>query len=528
MTQQETAEVIKQNQVELQESAPPITKRQDFTEKTETQKVNIDDVLLETASKDVTDAPSSEDVADVNPKFHVPVTPDIDSPVKAAVVKTISQDYIPNPVSSVPDMTAPDEGDLAYMGVVEQHGLMAVKPKQEKNEVVFQSALNVQPKMPSLDLTNTIKQSTEEKSGGYRSSLSISPSSRRTMAASFTGSRHVTEKTETSLKTVTSTVQRHVVSSKQSYVSTATIPEHSNNSNVVVSVKPNVARRMGEPFFDQENHAFRASNESTTFTQHAVSSEVHRTVTQANGGDTKTDLSALHLEEKITSRPSASDDKQTVTYKINFQGRPGKEPYTVMKSYSSSEHVPNTGDANGKMSPSGSLLEISTNTVIDEEEEYEQQQEHQPRNTENQQRGDQPIPVRSESPEPDSDTESFMSAKEDVTSDTDTAAYLTAGGSTASLYTDAVSLVDSSAEEASTPVNSDTEVEDGNDETALSDTPESPEENEDDRSRSDTLKGLREQTIILGSEVTSEGELGYRGDSEEGLASSDDLRTAGT
>ena len=528
MTQQETAEVIKQNQVELQESAPPITKRQDFTEETETQKVNIDDVLLETASKDVTDAPSLEDVADGNPKFHVPVTPDIDSPVKAAVVKTISQDYIPNPVSSVPDMTTPDEGDLAYVGVVEQQGLMSVKHKQEKNEVVFQSALNVQPKMPSLDLTNTRKQSTEEKSGGYRSSLSISPSSRRTMAASFTGSRHVTEKTETSVKTVTSTVQRHVVSSKQSYVSTVTIPEHSNNSNVVVSVKPNVVRLMDEPFFDQENHAFRASNESTTFTQHAVSSEVHRTVTQTNGGDTKTDFSALHLEEKITSRPSASDDKQTVTYKINFHGRPGKEPYTVMKSYSSSEHVPNTGDANGEMSPSGSLLEISTNTVIDEEEEYEQQQEHIPRNTENQQRGNQPIPVRSESPEPDSDTESFMSAKEDVTSDTDTAAYLTAGGSTASLYTDAVSLVDSSAEEASTPVNSDTEVEDGNGETALSDTPESPEENEDDRSRSDTLKGLREQTIILGSEVTSEGELGYRGDSEEGLASSDDLRTAGT
>ena len=162
--------------------------------------------------------------------------------------------------------------------------------------------------------------------------------------------------------------------------------------------------------------------------------------------------------------------------------------------------------------------------MIDEEEEHEQEQAGQPNGSSKS--------ARSESPEePDSDTESFMSAKEDVTSDTDTAAYMTAGGSSTSLYTDAVSVDDSATEEASTPVNSETEVEDEEEEEEEGvqgpGTSRAGEEDAAERSRSGTLKGLRDQTTILGSGVTSDGDLGYRGDTEEDLASSEDLRTAG-
>jgi len=125
-----------------------------------------------------------------------------------------------------------------------------------------------------------------------------------------------------------------------------------------------------------------------------------------------------------------------------------------------------------------------------------------------------------------------MSAREDITSDTDTAAYMTAaGGSSTSLYTDAAaSLQDSSTEEATTPVNTDTEVEDEEEEEKIqgSATPQPPEDAADERSRSGTLKSLQEQSTVLGSGVTSDGDLGYRGDTEEGLASAEDLRSAGT
>ena len=521
--------MIKQNISELQESTPPISRNSGIDGETESvQKQNIGEVVSETASHDFTDAPLSQNVPDGDPaELLVAVAPEIDSPVKAALVKTTSQDYIPIPASLSPDMSAPDQGNVANLGVVQEQGVVDLKPddhttstkNKRDNKAVVESELNLQPEVSRLDLTNSRKHSPEEQLGGYRSSLNISPLSRRTMAASFSGSRHASERSEkNSGKTVTSSVRHQVVSSKQSYVSTVTIPEHSNKSSVIVSVEPSVTQLTEGSPFDLENHAFRASNESTTFTQHAVTSEVRRTVTQTNGSDTKTDFSASRLEEKLASYSSSADEKQTVTYEINFQGSPGTGPYTVKKKYTSLENVPSTSEGFGEMSPSGSLLEISSNTVIDEEEEYEQDKAN----------GSGSKSARSESPEPDSDTESFMSAKEDMTSDTDTAAYMTAGGSSASLYTDAVSLVDSSAEEATTPVNSDTEVED-EEEIQGPGTPQAPDREETgDRSRSGTVKGLREQTSILGSDVTSDGDLGYRGDSEEGLASTDDLRITGT
>ena len=542
---EETPEAIKQNILEQRESSLECTQNGDMNEETpnngsdSVQAQSSSDALSEAASTDFKDGPTAEDVTDSNPQLRGPVLPDSDSPVKAALVKTTSQDYIPAPKSSSTLRSAvPDEaGNLADLGVVQELGIedgisnleLVNSTKQEGvNEAICESAVDLQAAVPSVGLTDTSKPDTEEKQVGYRSSLNIAPSSKRTMAASFSGTRHVSEKTESSVKTVASTVRRQVVSSKQSYVSSVTIPEHSNNGNVIVSVTPSVTQLTEKSPFEIENHSFRASNESTTLTHHAVRSEVHRTVTQGNGGDTKTDFSASRLEERLASHSSSIDGKQTVTYQINFEGTPGREPYTVKKSYSSSlQSPPHASGDGGDISPSGSLLEISSNTVIDEEEEYEQEQEDQP-NGANQPNGSSKS-AWSESPEQDSDTESFMSAKEDVTSDTDTAAYMTAGGSSTSLYTDAVSVVDSATEEANTPVNSETEVEDEEEEEGIqaSGTPKPEEGDAAERSRTGTLKGLREQTTILGSGVTSDGDLGYRGDTEEDLASSEDLRTAG-
>lgn len=540
---QETVEAIKQNEADQQESTPPAATNGEINGETPSHgwesvpAQSSSDVLSEPANKDFHDG-APLDVTDSIPDLHGPMVSESDSPVKAALVKTTSKDYIPAPAGSSPLMSAPEEGNVAQVVVVQEQGIMesqpgvpSVDPANSSKQARGSEALDMQPAVPRLKLTNSTKpDAAEEKLGGYRSSLNISPSSRRTIAASFSGVRHASERSETSVKTVTSTVRQQVVSSKQSYVSTVTFPEQSNNSNVVVSVTPSVTLLSGESPFDLESHAFRASNKSTTLTQRAVTSEVRRTVTQTNGSETKTDFSASRLEEKLASHSSSgADKKQTVTYEINFQGTPGTEPYTVKKMYTSSlEGVPQTS---GEMSPSGSLLEISGNTVIDEEEEYEQEQGDQPNGAHKQEQGDQRNGSKSggsESPEPDSDTESFMSAREDITSDTDTAAYMTAGGSSTSLYTDAVSLVDSSAEEATTPVNSDTEVEDEGEGQQGSATPQPPEDAAGDRSRSGTLKGLREQTIVLGSGVTSDGDLGYRGDTEEGLASAEDLRTAGT
>ena len=539
----ETPEVMKQDVLEQRESSLEFTRNRNISEETPTDgsdsilAESSSDVFSEAVSKDFKDGPPSEDVTDSNPQLRGPVLPDSDSPVKTALVKTTSQDYIPAPEDSSTLRSAPEEGNLADLGVVQELGIeegvsnleLANSTKQEHGNEAIQceSAVDLQAAIPSLGHTNTRKPDTEEKQvAGYRSSLNISPSSRRTMAASFSGTRHVSEKTESSVKTVTSTVRRQVVSSKQSYVSSVTIPEHSNNGNVIVSVTPSVTQLTEQSPFELENHSFRASNESTTLTHHAVRSEVRRTVTQTNGGHAKTDFSASRLEERLASHSSSIDGNQTVTYQINFEGTPGRDPYTVKKSYTSSlQSPPHTSGEGGVISPSGSLLEISSNTVIDEEEEHEQEQADKPNGSSKS--------ARSESPEePDSDTESFMSAKEDATSDTDTAAYMTAGGSSTSLYTDAVSVFDSATEEASTPVNSETEVEDeeeAEEEEGVqgSGTPTAGEEDAAERSRSGTLKGLRDQTTILGSGVTSDGDLGYRGDTEEGLASSEDLRTAG-
>lgn len=555
---QETPIEINQNSAEQQEITPPGPDNGDINGETpkhvteSIQAQNSSDVLSNPASNDFQDGLLSPDVTDSGTELHGPVASESDSPVKAALVKSISRDYISPPVNSSPDV--PDEG-RATLGVVQEQELKSVS----------ESTLQSQPETPNSSDHNIEElHVTSPEKIGYRSSLNIAASSKRTMAATFSGSRPVSERSE--VKTVTSTVHQQVVSSKQSYVSSVTLPER-DTDKVIVSVSPSAMQLQGESPFDLESHAFKSSNESTTLTRHMVASEVHRAVTQSNGRDTKNEFSSSRIEEKAASYSSSPDEKPKVTYEINFesiQGMPGAEQYTIKKTFNSLESVPHAslealdsdssgvenGDStaaastaarkdgsmqsgnsisqgwvegsSGDMSPSGSLLDIAKNTVIDEEEEYEEEDQQDTNNSKL---------VESESPEPDSDTESFMSAREDITSDTDTAAYMTAapGGSSTSLDTEPA-LVDNPADETITPVNSDTEVEYEEDaeETGREGTPQPGGEAGKDRSRSGTLKGLKEQMTLLGGVVTSDGDLGYRGDTEEGLASAEDLRTAGT
>lgn len=532
---QETPVEIKQNSAEQQQSTPPELDNGDINGETprnvtETiERRNSGDTLSKPTNDDFQDGPPLADVTDSCPELHGPVAPESDSPVKAALVKTISRDYISTPANSSPDV--PDEGRAAF-GVVQEQGLKAVteSPVQSQPEVSNSAEHNVEE-----------LHSTSQEKVGYRSSLHIAAPSRRTMAATFSGGRHVSERSDSSVKSVTSTAQKQVVSSKQSYVSTVTFPGRDADS-VVVALSPSVAQLQEEPLFDLEGNAFKASNESTTLTRHSVVSEVHRTVTQRNGSDTTNEFSSSRVEEKSASYSSSSDKKPKVTYEINFEsirGAPIAEHYTIKKTFNPLGSVPHASfealssgsdvkngskqtentvsrqwsdDSSGDMSPSGSLLDIAKNNVIDEEEEGEA--------------------------ENDSDTESFMSAREYITSDTDTAAYMTAapGGSSTSPDTDAALAADSAADETITPVNSDTEVEyeEEAEEAGLNGpaTPRPaaarPAAAEEDRGRSGTLKGLKEQMTTLGGAVTSDGDLGYRGDTEEGLESAEDLRTAGT
>lgn len=511
---QETAEVIKPSMLEQREFAHPgATQNGDTTE--ETPIVGLDNVLApsssdtlsEAPSKDAEDGPPFLDTTDSSTALSGPVVPETESPVKAAVVKTISKDYVPLPAMSMSTLlTGPDEGELADVRVVKEKETFELEPAV--GNLNFMNSTKVEGGKESLvDLkhfANTTRPDSEEKPSGYRSSLNIMPSSKRTMAASFAGSR------------------RNMDSPKQSFVSSVTLPEHSHNGNVVVSVTPIVTQVSKQS--PSELQVFVASNVSTKLTNQTVTSEVDRTVTQENRSDT-TSFTASRLEEKLKLQSSSPEGNKRVTYEISFQGAPGTEPYTVRKTHASSlQNAPLCTSVERSMSPSSSFLEVSSNTVIDEEEEYEQAAEGK--------RIVSGTVTCSDSPEPDSDTESFMSAKEDVTSDTDTAAYLTAGGSSTSLYTDAMSPVDSATEEATTPVNSDTEVdeeEDEGDETGEQEsvTPRSHAK-EASKGRDSGIMGLREQTALLGSGVTSDADLGYRGDTEEGLASTEDLRATGT
>ena len=166
---------------------------------------SISDTLSEAISKDVEDAPASLDITDSGTALGGPVVPEKDSPVKAALVKTISKDYIPVSASSMPALLSePDDKQLTEQ-------LELVK------ELELQSAAN------DFDLTKTTeverekegelhlpsaKSNSDEKSIGYRSSLNIT-STKRTMAASFTGSRNVTERNESSVK-ITKIGRAHV------------------------------------------------------------------------------------------------------------------------------------------------------------------------------------------------------------------------------------------------------------------------------------------------------------------------------
>lgn len=513
----EAPEMINSSQLEQREFSSPVASQNGLES---TSALSISDTLSEAISKDVEHAPASVDITDSGTVLGGPVVPEKDSPVKAALVKTISKDYVPVSASSVSAlMSEPDDKQLTeQLELVKELELQSAA-----NNFDLSKTTEVEREKEGEVYLSSAKSNSDEKSIGYRSSLNIT-SSKRTMAASFTGSRNVTERNESSVKIATTTVSRQVVPSKQSYVSSVTLPEHSKKGNVIVSVTSSVTQKTEHSPSEGDGQSFRASNESTTLTNETVTSEVHRTVTQASRSDA-TPFTASRVEETLASNSSSAENSQRVTYEINFQGKPGTDSYTVKKvNVPSLQIAPLHSSAEPSMSPSGSLLEVSSNTVIDDEEEYEQEVEG---------RGsDVGKLTGSESPEADSDTESFLSAKEDITSDTDIAAYMTAVGSSTSLYTDAMPAVDSATEEATTPVNTDTEVEEEeneDDETTEHEsvTPRSHTKEASEGSDLAAVKGLKEQTILLGSGVTSDAELGYRGDTEEDLASTEDLRSTG-
>ena len=177
----------------------------------------------------------------------------------------------------------------------------------------------------------------------------------------------------------------------------------------------------------------------------------------------------------------------------------------------------------GDMSPSGSLLNISSNTVIDEEDEEAEDEEAEDEEAEDEPvQGEQHQHQGNASASDESDLESFVSTRDDVSSDTDTAGYVTAcvGSSSASqeylsVDTDTDTLDFESAREDATPVNTDDE-EDGR-----PGTPTAGRSTLNDWEPASQLGRLDAQTLVLDAAVTSTNELGYRADSEEGLATED-------
>ena len=127
----------------------------------------------------------------------------------------------------------------------------------------------------------------------------------------------------------------------------------------------------------------------------------------------------------------------------------------------------------------------------------------------------------------DSDSESFLSAREEVTSDTDTAAYLTARASGSTTSLDYQSL-DTDTDTAHTPVNSDSEDERGGPTTpkpSLVRVGSDEDDTADEPTGSLSSKEIAEGISLFNS--VSETELGYRADTES-LTSREDLRQAGT
>ena len=538
---------------------------------------------------------SGEDTVDSTNRLQGPMPSWNDSPVKAAVVKRISQDYSSASESSLPGVLS-DDAQRAVLGVAQEQELEAVSESVVESQ---QDALTVEP-VESGSLALAKEPVTAQDKVGYRSTLNIIPSSKRTIAATFSGNRLVPDSEGNSVKTVSSTVHRQVVSSKQSFVSSVTLPAHKADE-LSVSISSGVTQLEGDSPFASESAAFGASSESSTVTCHAVASEIHRAVTQTNGSEANALIYSSRLEQQ-----SQLDEKPRLTYEIylgSLEGTPGMESYLIKKmsdpslvrapdtafdvtkatsgddergerlSWSAktrgevlnsatlktvaseeetgvlrvSEHVERStpsgfsleAGSSSSLSPSGSLMDISSNTVIAEEEEYEEEdeEEEEEEEAEKDDADGKNDKLDSESPEPDSDTESFMSAREEITSDTDTSAYVTArpSGSSTPLDTD-VPVADSATEEATTPVNSDTEKEEDDEEEEDESlrgpgtprpSPAATDESPAEPKLLNDLKSLQEQTTLLGGTVASDGDLGYRGDSEEGLASAEDLRETG-
>lgn len=430
-----------------------------------------------------TDGERTQDTTDSS--LHGPIKPN--SPVKTALLKRTSRDYINVQAQAVNVLAEAPSADWgrAHVGVVREEVEEGVEPTLDKRQ---QS--NAERREPITVATASASESrvhSEPRGPGAQPSQQVTHSQEH-FVSSVTfiphGSREVSLRVRSNEEAQTAAKQPG-----QKYRVTRSVARQQDRSYAVESMTRHVTEPASVAHFDQERPP-TMSEYRVTFQR----SNENFVVPEADGN-------LFQYQEPIT----ATDDKQPI-------------PESTMGRHVAAA-LPNTACArveaceSGDMSPSGSLLNISFNTVIDEEEEEEGDEDGKAREEEQQRQGSADV-------SDESDLESFASTRDYVTSDTDTAGYVTArvGSSSASqeylsLDTDTDTLDFESAREDATPVNSDDDEDDGSLETPTA--------------RRGTLKDfestaqqgrLDAQTVLLDAAVASNSELGYRADTEEGLA----------
>ena len=550
---------------------------------------------------DATDSSRPRDFPDsLDGAVHGPINPDSDSPVKNALLKRTSQDYmnvpreeeliakdVSNAVFAEACPQGLDDTRKAHMGVVPEEGgdimagpLLEGQPRPEAEWGVFPrlvegreaeekvatsesgcgqldhkefdvhtsvvhcnhgnetelgelSAVEGLPSFAAQSLSISANESKEYSLGSQsHSTLHQVTHTQKTFVSSVTVAAH---SKEVLLKVSPSQVtqaeqpasQELPESNEQKYRVTRSVARQNETSYAVESVTRDVTDQSlaSVTKFSQEKPAVMSEYKVTfeNSTGNVAVPEADTELFAAEKGETpaeerKPKLSEMPHVLHATSENSHQTETTRVTstriVTVNYSARAARAVELEARAVDSSPETSESSDE----TPSGSLMNISGNMVIDEEEECESGGHSEEGASDREE----------ESTDHDSDTESFMSAKDDVTSDTDTAGYVTAhatGSSASQEYlsvdTDTDTIDFESAREDLTPVNSDTEEEGDMREPG---TPVASRGALRDFEPVDQRGNLAEQMLQLGSGITSLGELGYRGDTEEGLASEEDLR----
>lgn len=560
---------------------------------------------------DATDSSRPRDFPDsLDGAAHGPINPDSDSPVKNALLKRTSQDYmnvpreeeliakdVSNAVFAEACPQGLDDTRKAHMGVVPEEGgdimagpLLEGQPRLEaewgafprlvegreaeekvatsesgcgqldhkesdihtsvvhcnhgnETELGGLSAVEGLPSFAAQSLSISANESKEYSLGSQsHSTLHQVTHTQKTFVSSVTVASH---SKEVLLKVSPSQVtqaeqpasQELPESNEQKYRVTRSVARQNETSYAVESVTRDVTDQSlaAEPAsvtqFSQEKPAVMSEYKVTfeNSTGNVAVPEADTELFAAEKGETPAEERKPKLSEMMarsqhvphvlhaTSENSHKTETTRVTstriVTVNYSARAARAVELAARAVDSSPETSESSDE----TPSGSLMNISGNMVIDEEEECESGGHSEEGASEREE----------ESTDHDSDTESFMSAKDDVTSDTDTAGYVTAHATGSSASQEYLSVdtdtdtIDFESARDLTPVNSDTEEEE---EMREPGTPVASRGALRDFEPVDQRGNLAEQMLQLGSGITSQGELGYRGDTEEGLASEEDLR----